>query len=499
MHRTDLHRKTAISTSPSIAVNAETVLLQFHSMDPRKALLMSALDSKVTLRYGCMLRLSSFFRRATNRLFEMTTLSPHASRKLTPEQTAAVKEELGALLSSEQFSGTKRCHDFLKFVVDAALAGEYENLTERVLGAELFGRPIDYETGSDAIVRVRANDVRRRLAQYYSGPHPVSHVSISLPCGSYIPEFAWRTPKAPAPSAGTFYAEHDPADEITTPPPTIAEPSSVNMRYKPARPIYIAAILMLVVCAGLILLMRSSRSPDHALRLFWQPLIGQHVSAIVCFGNTYSFWPSAAVKQAIEDNSRTFTVNPGEITEIKDDSATEGNLRAAVSITNLLYAFGVSNELRWPEEVQSVDLERSNVIFIGAFNNPWSMSLNRGLRFYFKEVHTPSESVWMVQDRTSPHRNWSITKAYPEENGADYALITRIYDREGKRVMISVGGLSQFGTQAAGEFLTNEEALNAFERSAPAGWEHRNLQIVLGMRVDGREIVSPTVLATNFW
>src|SRR6202034_3968374 len=73
----------------------------------------------------------------------------------------------------------------------SALAGDYESLTERVFGAKLFGRPIDYETSSDAIVRVRANDVRRRLAQYYSQERSGSKIRISLPAGSYIPEFQW--------------------------------------------------------------------------------------------------------------------------------------------------------------------------------------------------------------------------------------------------------------------------------------------------------------------
>jgi hypothetical protein len=80
--------------------------------------------------------------------------------------------------------------------VQQALDGNYEYLTERFLGAELFGRPINYETGTDSIVRVRANDVRRRLAQYYSDGHGGSQVVIELASGNYVPEFRWREPKA---------------------------------------------------------------------------------------------------------------------------------------------------------------------------------------------------------------------------------------------------------------------------------------------------------------
>ena len=95
-----------------------------------------------------------------------------------------------------------------------ALDGNYEYLTERFLGAELFGRPINYETGTDSIVRVRANDVRRRLTQYYSDNHGGSQVVIELASGNYVPEFRWREPEAAsaAPEIALHEAHAIPSD-----------------------------------------------------------------------------------------------------------------------------------------------------------------------------------------------------------------------------------------------------------------------------------------------
>ena len=93
----------------------------------------------------------------------MTLTAERASaRQLSPAQALAVRAELRAVLEGESFSSSRRCRDFLEFVVDLALAGDYESLTERFLGVKLFGRSVDYETATDSIVRVRANDVRRR-------------------------------------------------------------------------------------------------------------------------------------------------------------------------------------------------------------------------------------------------------------------------------------------------------------------------------------------------
>lgn len=416
---------------------------------------------------------------------------PH---RLAPEQAVAVKNELGAILKSEHFAGAKRCHDFLEFVVKAGLAGDFENLTERTLGAELFGRPIDYETGSDAIVRVRANDVRRRLAEYYSKQARRSDVTISLPSGSYIPEFHWSTAERPATSTDPSDTCQSQADSATA----SSKPGPVAAQRRLKKPILIAASLLLAVIGGLALLFHHSTVPDP-VKEFWGPIIHEHRPVIICFGNAVAFWPSVPVALSIKEGNQALLANPGPLVETRDDTVTVGNLRAAMSILNLLSGYGVPNELRWPQEIQMTELNRSNAIFIGAFNNPWSKSLNQGLRFSFKEIHTRSESIWWIQDRTSPNQDWSITKAYPEQMGPEYALITRIIDPENKRVEISVGGLTQFGNEAAGEFLSDETQMSAFARIAPKGWERRNVQIVLGMRIDGRKIINPRILAINVW
>lgn len=415
-------------------------------------------------------------------------------RKLTAEQTVAVKSELDSILSSPQFAGAKRCHDFLHFVVNSSLSGSFENLTERALGAELFGRPIDYETGSDAIVRVRANDVRRRLAEYYSEHHPASDVAISLPSGSYIPDFHWSTLEVPAAPTNPSHAFPYQAGGVTE----SSKPGQDAAQRRLKRLLLIAAALLFAVSGGLALLLHHSATPDP-LKEFWQPMIREHTPVMICFGNMVTFWPSLPVRLSIEEGNQALLANPGPVTETRDDTVSIGNLRAAISFQNLLSGYGVTTALRWPQEVQMTELNRSNVIFIGAFNNPWSKSLTQNLRFSFKEIHTGDESIWWIQDRTSPNQDWSISKAFPEQMGPEYALITRIIDPESKRVEISVGGLTQFGSEAAGDLLSDESQMNAFARMAPKGWERRNLQIVLGMRIDGRKIVNPRILAINVW
>jgi TolB-like protein/tetratricopeptide (TPR) repeat protein len=109
------------------------------------------------------------------------------------DRAAQVRDELRNIFASEAFKGGKRAQDFLQLVVEHALAGRHDELRERMLGVEMFGRPVNYDTANDAVVRVKASEVRRRLAQYYRSLKTPPRVRIDLPPGSYVPQFSFVT------------------------------------------------------------------------------------------------------------------------------------------------------------------------------------------------------------------------------------------------------------------------------------------------------------------
>ncbi len=152
-----------------------------------------------------------------------------SSDKLSAKETDVVRSTLELVISSEAFAGSKRCQDFLRLIVEHALAGELDALRESSIGVEMFGRPADYDTSTDAVVRVRATELRERLAQYYREAPSTPVVRIELPAGSYIPEFHWSTRTT---------AEAEPA---TTPPPVAVGPRS---RRVPALAIVAALVIV---------------------------------------------------------------------------------------------------------------------------------------------------------------------------------------------------------------------------------------------------------------
>jgi TolB-like protein len=111
----------------------------------------------------------------------------------SPEAAGLVRDHLKEVIASRAFAGSKRAQDFLQLIVEHALAGRFDSLRERVIGAEMFGRPIDYDTANDAVVRVKATEVRKKLAQYYQESGKNTAVRIELPIGSYVPKFQWES------------------------------------------------------------------------------------------------------------------------------------------------------------------------------------------------------------------------------------------------------------------------------------------------------------------
>src|ERR1700760_1107883 len=138
--------------------------------------------------------------------------SATATTALTNEERKAIQEQLERLLSNSHFNQSRRFPSFLRFVIGQTLRGQPELLKERTLGIEIFGRDADYETASDPIVRVTATEIRKRIAQYYQEPGHESELRLSLPSGSYVPQFHW--PQALKQNEST-----EQAAVVTIPPP----------------------------------------------------------------------------------------------------------------------------------------------------------------------------------------------------------------------------------------------------------------------------------------
>ena len=132
---------------------------------------------------------------------------------VSEEDKIAILEQLERLVASPFFHHSKRYPSFLKFVVAETLAGRADELKERTLGIEVFGREPDYDATNDLIVRVTAAEIRKRIAQYYQEPGHDAEIRVSLPSGSYIPHF---TKPASGPASADWLVDRNVQQETGT-------------------------------------------------------------------------------------------------------------------------------------------------------------------------------------------------------------------------------------------------------------------------------------------
>src|SRR5262245_8712547 len=175
--------------------------------------------------------------------------STHAAAIARISEVAKHESELLAhldeIINGAAFRGSHRSQAFLKHVVEQALHGEPADLRERSIGVALFGRPVTYDTADDAIVRVTASDVRKRLLQHYGNMGAESKFRINLPSGSYVPEFCF-VPATALRSIGPPVLLEPPADPVIAPP---AAPVQLDPLRGRSRRRLSPAGAILVVCA----------------------------------------------------------------------------------------------------------------------------------------------------------------------------------------------------------------------------------------------------------
>jgi len=105
---------------------------------------------------------------------------------------AEVREELARVLSSSAFAESPRLKRFLRYVVEARLAGEDDRIQEYAIGLEVFDRGESFDPRIDSIVRVEARRLRDKLGSYYETDGHNSATVIRLPRRGYAPSFEAR-------------------------------------------------------------------------------------------------------------------------------------------------------------------------------------------------------------------------------------------------------------------------------------------------------------------
>jgi hypothetical protein len=402
-------------------------------------------------------------------------------------------------LQSVEFRSTTRLQHCLRFLVDYTLEGRADNLKERTIGIELFGRPPDYDTGADSIVRVTANELRKKLAQYYlKADH--YEVRIELPSGSYVPKFTWPHPVVEL-------RESDGISDTQTGKP---EPHvrSISRLAHWLRPWHIAILAGIGLIALALRFTPSHRADVPPLERFWAPVLRCSGPVVICLSNPVVYGLSSEILQtyqrehSIDPNEGPFAIRfkdelvPGrQIIPVFDQYVGNGEAFSLGELTGLFTRLKKPYETRTGGDVSTADLRARAIIFLG-FSSRWNLEMNRGLRF----TSHIENNLKMIRDSFAPQQTWSLPNLEPDgRTNIDYALVSRVFHSDTGLPLLQACGITQYGCQTAGEFITNPAYFAQVLPQLPLGWEKRNIQIVLTSQILHTSPGVPKVVAVHVW
>ena len=406
------------------------------------------------------------------------------------QDKAALQHHLAEIIKGAAFKGSHRSGQFLRYIVEQALARQFDSLKERVIGIELFGRIPSYDTSEDAIVRVTASDVRKRLLQHYGEYGASSEFRISLPLGSYIPEItrngqtrelqaapAQRAPASPDP--GTIHRDAAPSLQlsvVTSAPALDLKASGVKSPSRFEWLVFGVMLLVLNLSMWGIFWKRSSHTnaalveslpwsvlfnPAHATHLITSDpniVVVQEIT-----GTQLSVSDYANHKYIPETNQLApETIRLSHAILWGDNSTAAVDAPIAANIGALAQANSSKIDVRAARRIQLSDLKSDdNFIFLGSpRSDPWSALFNSELDFRFAfDAATKQEVILNIRPHPQELATY-VPTALGWATGQSFAIIALVQNPDQDGSVLLLAGANGEGTEAAGRLATDRARLS---------------------------------------
>ena len=392
--------------------------------------------------------------------------------------TDEIRAQLERILGSSSFRNSKRHTRFLGYIFEKTISGKTRDMKERSIGIEVFDRTPDYDLANDAIVRVAAGDIRKRLAQYYADEAHRDELHVVLPSGSYIPVFLppdlkkqlsesaqIERPELPgAPTHGPLI----PRTEVSSP----AEPMQSNStkKIKWSFSLWVAGAVSIALLGAAL---AYETRPERAFNDFWNPILTGGQSVVFCIGDLN--WMS-------HDDSDIMT-EPLLQVMLHRNHVGPYDVGALARLSNFLGGHGKRSSVLLVDSSNLTNFRNQPSIFIGAFDNSWSPRILSGFRYQFKS--DSSTNIGSVLDsQASKPLNWAIDFTKPlSAISRDYAIVARVKSSLTGQTDLVIAGIGPYGTTAASEFVSNPKYFSQFVSQAPKHWDQRDIEIVLSTDV----------------
>lgn len=390
------------------------------------------------------------------------------------------------LLQSRWLRESAQLCALLRHIVEETLAGRPDGLKEYMLGREVFHRPGTYDPRNDAIVRVQASLLRKRLDFYYQHEGLNSSLRIELPRGGYVPSFRDVSPPEPCP-------------ELLPPEHTADTTEAPSRTHKKTFAAGVAAGLVVAVIGAWIYQSASEPKPAEAPAL-WASFLDPATETIASFGIPlfYSGGSGLYIRDvqvnSPGDETKGQVLAAGKALGVQfrpqeDVYTGVGDVMGAHSISRWLEIRGIRTRMANSHFLGHSDIAGKNLVVASSIR---FQTLVQELRLPSRFKFDGSMSGAFLVDRPvagEPERFEAMSGTGVDTS---YALMSLWPGNRQKNRILYITGITTWATQGGAQFAIDPEKLRELQRrldsdppNGPRGRKSPFFQTLI--RVEGKQ------------
>lgn len=362
--------------------------------------------------------------------------------------------QIDKLVSSQTLHGSESLCKLLRYLAQHALDQPGIPVKEYQIATELFGRQPDFDPQVDSMVRVQAGRLRSKLAEYYANEGSGDGVLVELPKGTYLLHIQPRN----APSAGAR-AERGHEAPVTSADDTVPRQSFV-LAVSALTLLLLGSLIALIFLFGI----RKKSEPAAAasippsIEAFWGGFQKGAEPPSIIFSN-------AAFVGRPDLGLRYYDPKRDTKAVIFDHYTGVGEVLAVHALDDVFHVMGRRPRVKRGSLFTLDDAKDSDLIFIGSpAENLTLLDIPGTREFQFRAVpEGPRKGNTEIRNLHPEDGEASEYLATPsgEPLTEDYAVIGLVHGLDPSRSILILAGTTTLGTQAAVEFVSNEDSLKS--------------------------------------
>jgi hypothetical protein len=392
--------------------------------------------------------------------------------------------------ASSHLNRAPRLREFLFYVGNKSLKEGISEVHEQEIGAVVFGRLPHYDTSQDNIVRVNATELRKRIDAYFISDGLNEPLIFQIPRGGYKPVFR-RQERVPDSQNGQSSPPNAVNGKVhkTEAQETAVAASPVQSRS------WIALFAAGVICTALLIVCLIQWNENRALQMelhpwqnqaalaaFWSRFMAPNQETDIVMADTsFALVQDISGQQySLRDYLNGTYMNYEHSPDMTDTQKSELSLIAS-RLNGSMGDFVVAQRIKTLDPTSSHlvvkfaraftpdSIKLNNTILIGGRkSNPWVNLFSDQMNFLinFNQGHFQS-----VIKNLQPRAGELPEYATPIDpfGSAGYSIIAYLPNPSHTADSLIIEGTDSQATNAAGEFITSEAAMENLRKRFPDG------------------------------